>query len=288
MFIILFDRGDRLGANIFCYLAQIMLAHHNNYLIQFEKHKNEYRFYHSIFVQELFEYMETRNKKLVENGMTYDTRFIFENQGDFIQNITCAMQMMKIDYFTFYANFIKQNDMAKKRVVYSSQPLPFDVDKTILVHLRLDDTVNYRDYNGTSCSNFFRKKLMNGETCRDNALTDGSNCQAPLSKRKLENIIHRAVCAYPGRQVYLLSSPCSDTSFLPYPVIKSDDESYDMYLLTMCKVLILSRSTFALAGLLFNEGGYEKVYIPMWGHAVCIGIDSIFSQMDVSKMEFFA
>lgn len=197
-------------------------------------------------------------------------------------NITVPMQMMKIDYFTFYTETIK-NEIPKP--VYDDV-IPLNPNSTILVHLRLDDTANFPDFDGTSCANHYRKKLLNNESC-DYMSMNGNNCQAPLSKEKLGNIIHLAKEDFPNRRVVLLTAPGSDASFLPYPVIKNDDESFDLFLLSVCKVIILSRSTFSLSGLVFNED-YEKAYIPMWGHAVCMGIDSIYDKMDRSRLHFFA
>lgn len=39
MYFYLFDRGDRLGANIINYLTQILYAFNNKYLIKFNKKK---------------------------------------------------------------------------------------------------------------------------------------------------------------------------------------------------------------------------------------------------------
>jgi len=55
----------------------------------------------------------------------------------------------------------------------------------------------------------------------------------------------------------------------------------------MCKVTILSRSNFALSSLFYNDDKI-KTYIPLWGHAVCYGLDTIYDKTDRSKIEYFA
>ena len=54
----------------------------------------------------------------------------------------------------------------------------------------------------------------------------------------------------------------------------------------MCNVTILSRSTFALSSLFFNKNKV-KTYIPLWGHFITCGLDSIYDQNDKSKFHYF-
>lgn len=84
----------------------------------------------------------------------------------------------------------------------------------------------------------------------------------------------------------LITSPRSDTSFFDYDVIKKHDESYDFYLLSLCKVVILTRSTYTIASLFFNNEK-DMVYVPLWGHVVCCGFDAIYDNNDISKYEYF-
>ena len=63
---------------------------------------------------------------------------------------------------------------------------------------------------------------------------------------------------------------------LPYKTIRSDDESYDMFLLSKCKILIGSASTFSYAAMFF--GDHEKIYYPLWDHAVLFGLTTIYDK----------
>jgi hypothetical protein len=166
--------------------------------------------------------------------------------------------------------------------------IPFDVDKTILVHLRLDDVADRPDYDGSLCSDYYKNKIRNHEECVLELYRNG-NHQAPLSKQKLEGIIQKAQQEFRDYKVVFITSPTSDTSsYLKYDdeVIRSHDENLDLYFLTMCKVVILSRSTFALSSMFFNKNKV-KTYIPLWGHFVCCGLDTVYDRTDPSKIEYF-
>ena len=91
----------------------------------------------------------------------------------------------------------------------------------------------------------------------------------------------------------------SDTSFLDdlnYPIIKSEDESLDLYYLSICRVTILSRSTYALSSLFFSLpteiGNHsltleEKTYIPLWGHMTCLGLDTKYDKTEKRRFSYF-
>ena len=53
----------------------------------------------------------------------------------------------------------------------------------------------------------------------------------------------------------------------------------------MCSVVILSRSTFALSSLFFNNNK-KKIYIPLWGHFVCTGLGTHYDK-NKNKNKYF-
>ena len=285
----LLDRGDRLGANIINYIAQILYAYNNKYIIKFSKEKENYRYYNSMFVKTLFNYIEYYNEELKKNVINIndpcEEKCVFTNVCDYINSISIVLKNIKSDYITFFNNNIYNNIKSDFLNLYSLTNIPFDVNKTILVHLRLEDVANKPDYDGSICSNYYKNKIKNNEDCILE-FYDTINNQAPLSKIKLDNIINKAKTEFPDYKVILITSPGSDTSFLNYEVIKSNDENLDLYFLTMCNVTILSRSTYALSSMFFNDKKV-KTYIPLWGHFVCCGLDTIYDKNDMSKIEYF-
>jgi hypothetical protein len=286
MFLYLTDRGCRLGQNILNYIAQILFCHKNNYIIKFRNNSKEnYRYFDSIFVKILFNYIDKHNEELYKMNINDTEEFIIKNNNDFISLSTSSLKSIKCDFITYFNNHIYNHVISDFKQLTTNYHIPFDVNKTILVHLRLDDVIDRNDYDGSECSEYYKKKILNNEDCFCE-LYDRVNKQAPLSKYKLVNIINKAKRDFPDHKVILLTSPNSDTSFLNYPVIKNIDENLDLYLLTMCNVSILSRSTYALVSLFFNNNK-NKTYIPLWGHFVCCGLDTIYDNNDKNKIRFF-
>jgi len=290
MYFYLFDKPDRLGANITNYLAQILYAYNNKYIIKFKKNKEEYRYYNSIFVKTLFNYIENYiekyNEELKKNDQ-YENEYFFTNIDDYITTTSDVLRNIKLDFITYFYNNIYNDIKSDFKKISLSYNVPFDINKTILVHLRLDDVANRPDYDGSICSNYYKNKIKNNENCVCE-FYHAINNQAPLSKQKMDYIINKAKNEFTDYKVILITSPTSDTSFLnyDYEVIKSNDENLDLFLLTMCKVVILSRSTFALSSMFFNDNKI-KSYIPLWGHFVCTGLDTIYDKNDISKIEYF-
>ena len=250
MFIYLFDRGDRLGANISNYLAQIFICHKNNYIIKFrDNSKENYRYSNSIFIKAIFNYIDKYNEELYKKNIRDDEERVLNDQWDLLYTTSFALQEIKKDYISYFYDHIYdfvKNDFDQLTNHYN---IPFDVNKTILVHLRLDDTANWNDYDGSICSDYHRNRISNNECCHtdwDHLSKKTDNVQAPFSKEKIEAIINKAKEKFDGYKVILLTSPKSDTSFLDYEVIKNEDENMDLFLLTLCNVVILSRSNAIL------------------------------------------
>lgn len=290
MHIYLFDRGDRLGSNITNYIAQILYAYKHCYIIKFMKKKSEYKYYNSIFVKTLFDYIDKHNEELYKINIQDENIVRFEDEEDWIFVTSFTLQKLKTDLITYFHRNIYNTIQDNFTNLSFKYNIPFDINKTILVHLRLDDVVNNRfnyhnDYDGSICSEYYKRKISNNKTCKVEFYHRINN-QAPLSKDKIDTIINKAKKEFPGYKVLLLTSPISDTSFLDYDFIKSKDESFDLFLLTMCNVTILSRSTYALSSVFFNKNKV-KTYIPLWGHFVCTGLNTIYDKNDKNKIEYF-
>jgi hypothetical protein len=252
-----------------------------------------YKYYSSPFVRILFDYIENQNAALirggVEEGELWDTLYGFALEyrqiDQFLLGATTFLYSLECDYFTYFRRhiwpFIEEKVLALRELYRE----PFLSDKTILVHLRLDDVAMVPDYDGASCAEHYRGKIENREICTH--YTDGlNNRQAPLSRAKLDEIIYKTKTEFPGREVVLLTSPGSDTSSWPYPVIKGENADYDLFLLSQCDVVVLSRSTFAFASLFFR-GSVERAYIPIWGHFVCFGLTTEYDELDHYKFCYF-
>ena len=109
------------------------------------------------------------------------------------------------------------------------------------------------------------------------------NTQAPLPKWKIDNQIKIALEKYPNYEIVLLTNPGENTSEYPYRCIQNNDESLDLFFLSICEVVILSKSTFSLSSLFFSVA--KEVYVPLWGHIVCFGL---FTKYDNTKFTYFS
>lgn len=273
MFIYINNRlGDRLGGNVLYYISLISLAHKNNFFIRINK--NECNFKDSIFLIVLFNYIEKYNEKLIDDNIEYEI-----NRDDWsigFSNVTLNIKSDLISYFinNIYNDIILDFNTLAINNNYIKN-IPFDINKTILVHLRLDDRAYWSDYDGSIISNYYINKINNNETAPH---ISENNTQCPLSKEKLLNIIKIAKNKYIDYDVILLTSPSSDTSELDFPVIRSKDFSFDLFLLSKCNVSILSKSTYAIISLFFNNEKKET-YLPIWGHTAVIGINTKYDNL---------
>jgi hypothetical protein len=103
MFLYLTDRGCRLGQNILNYIAQILFCHKNKYIIKFRNNsKSNYRFYDSIFVTILFNYIDKHNEELYKININSDEEFIIKNYNDFITLSSFSLKNIKSDFITYF------------------------------------------------------------------------------------------------------------------------------------------------------------------------------------------
>ena len=283
-YIELLGRGDRLGANITTFIAQILYAIHNKLYIKYNRnyinHGDNIRFVeynqrynNSIFIETLFDFIDNHNDNLL-----LDDNEIKMYTIDYFEIISKTMLELKVDLVSYFRDNVlpkiinNYNNNALKR----DYKIPFNSKKSICVHLRLDDMRYSRDYNGLLCSSFFRKYIdddipVNNTT--DNLLKSKvrfCNYQAPIDFNRIKEQIDIALAKYTDHEFIIITNPGENLSNLPYKCIQSNDESYDLYLLCNSNVVILSRSTYAISSLFF--GIANELYIPLWGHLPCFGI----------------
>ena len=129
MYIILKDRGDRLGANITNYISQIIYAYHNKYFIIYNRNM---RYNDSIFIKILFDIIDEYNKN-IEKNMDIEIKF---PDDDYFRSISYALHDVKCDYVTFFKNYIFSKYFYNKFLEYSLEKkyeVPFDISKTITI-----------------------------------------------------------------------------------------------------------------------------------------------------------
>jgi len=278
MYVTLFHRSDRLGANITLYIAQILFAIHYGLYIHYDRTKLKYN--KSIFVQALFDFIDIHNKSYILQGEDIK----WEDPGDWVTTISNTVKHIQCDMVSYF----KERVFATVQLnfysiaIHKKYSIPFDYKKTIMIHLRLEDVAGVADYDGRVCANYYRGKIEKDELCVCEGLEmNRYNRQAPLAAYKLEEQIAKIKEVHKDYTVRIVTSPGSTIDML-YECISSDDESYDLFLLSMCDIIILSRSTYSLSSLYF--GNYTKAYVPLWGHAACMGL---YTKYDKSQLNYF-
>ena len=285
MYIQLFDRSDRLGSNIMNYLAQVIYAIENKLYIRYDK----LNYSDSLFVMAIFQYIDIHNASLPDEDFSHEVDLTTARDEwgntNFCYTMSQTVKCSKQDLISYVHEKTPIRTLFRELSLTKQYTVPFDPKRTILVHLRLDDVRDRSDYDGKICSSYYRNKMIHNKDCLDNApqkaLGMTINWQAPLGLDKLQKQIDIAKATYPNYTVRLISTPNAQTQ-LPYPLIASEDPNYDLYLLTQCDVVILSRSTYAFSAAVF--GDHTTVYMPMWGHFVCCGLDS---QYDKKRYHYF-
>ena len=280
-YINLVDRGDRLGTNLIWYISTILIAVKNNYKIHLTKLKNEYRYYDSIFVKLLLYFIEDYNEKYFKNTMECENILIKENYDFFKKHINTIIDV-KCDYVTAFKENIfteKFKEHLNKLGKTANYIIPYNVQKTILVHLRLDDMSNcFVDYE--TRKNF----SMNFRNIIDNDDNDyefpGYKGQSAIKENEIVEIINRVLNIYKDYEVVIITNGRHN---LPHRTIYSNDESYDLFLLCNSNILIGSMSTFSFSAILF--GNHRTVYYPLWDHCVCFGLTTKYDK--TKNIEFF-
>jgi hypothetical protein len=269
-FINLGDMGDRdrLGSQLNWYICTILVAIKNKYEIRFRKPKKDYDYFHSIFVESLFSFVEDYNATTFGNTLDDETELI-EEDCNYFRKMTKGVINIKNDFVTAFKESVytqKFKDNFLRLAKTRNYVIPFDTEKTIVVHLRLDD-VKHRFINDETRKKFstIYKTIIDNDDI--NYTYPGWAGQSALSEDKIKEIIEKALTIYKDHEVIIITNGLHT---LPYKTINSNDESYDLFLLANANVLIGSMSTFSFMGVMF--GNHKSVYYPLWEHVVCFGL----------------
>ena len=301
MYIVLDNRPDRMGANLTWYIMQLIYAHKNNWFV----HYYESPFDKSIFFKAICRFVDKYNKvlgiKLGTSDHEWRSYVIDRNEQDWPGNNMKVCLNIKQDLVSYYYEHLYTDMMACFNSVvveniHLFREMPqLNLNKTIAVHLRLDDIVDRVPYDGTHSTEYYRKKLDSGDIAinlneeqaffRERGIWVPSygrgynpyDCQAPIEEQKVQEYIDKAKQAFPDHDVVIVTSPISKVT-LPYPVIKSTDADIDLFIMSKADVLICSKSLFCFSALYFGKA--HKRYIPMWGHIAGTGLTSKYDRTE--------
>lgn len=279
-YINLLDRGDRLGANLTFYISTILTAIKHNYKICLIKPKTEYSYYNSIFVESLLDFVDDYNERNFRDTAADEDNLIIQDD-DYFKKIIKNILDIKCDFVTAFKECIfthtfknKLNKLAETR----NYTIPYNTEKTIVVHLRLDDTrdtfINIEDR--TNFSIKFKNIIDNDDR---NFTFPGHKGQSAIKEDYIKEIIEKALTIYKDYEVIIVTN---GQHTLPYKTIYNTDESYDLFLLCNSTVLIGSMSTFSFSAILF--GNHKYVYYPLWDHAVFFGLTTKYDKTNIINL----
>ena len=299
MYIVLENRPDRMGANLTWYIMQFMHAHFLNCFV----HCHDLEFEtDSFFIKSVRKFADIFNKNITKKIGTDDhgprLYWIQLSQQDWPGNCMFVCNEIQCDLVSYFKEHLYKDFRAaldEQAAIYLRPEfqLPNKRIKTIGLHLRLDDVLERRDYEGCFCTEYYREKLNKGNIginldeehnfgISRGVYIPGSgrpynpyDCQAPIQEWRITPIIARVREKYPDHQVIIVASP-QGTINLPYPCIRSNNMDQDLYYLCNCDVIICSRSLYCFSSVYL--GNATEIYIPMWGHIAGAGLTSKFDK----------
>jgi hypothetical protein len=193
MYVVLFHRHDRLGANLICYIAQIIYAHKNGYYIKILDNKfNQPKYPESKYYIILLNYI--KNVLNIKNDTTHcynlglDDEILYDfNKYDVQLFCGVVTQCIKCDLISyFHKNIFRDLDFKDLNEYFDD--INYDFDNSIFCHLRLDDVAHKTDYDGAICSRYYKLLIENNKPCY-NKFYDFVNNHSPLSNQKINCLI---------------------------------------------------------------------------------------------------
>ena len=284
------NRPDRIGTEILSILFQFYYCYKYNYILKYDI--NKIRFKDSVFIISIFKLIDVHNTKIINNSNNHnivvnDTINIpGPGETDMCYGMGKVVQEIQCDMLSFFKKHFYKEIKDFYNLNSSKYSIPFDIENSIVIHLRLDDQWWESDYDGKVCSNYYSNLINNNQNCLfSNGPNNNYNKQNPLSSHKIEHQLNILLDEFPNSKVIIITSPLTKIPNLNFKydmVIQNNDYNHDLFLLSKSKKIILSRSNFALISLFFGE--QTHIHMPLWGHFACAGFNT---KYDNCKFNYF-
>ena len=293
------DRNNRLGTHIMSYLNRVFYAYKHQFHLRYNEETLQYS--SSLFVTIILRFIEkyhisistfTSSREEPKEEPKEECN-VFNEKLDFSQTMYKTLTSIGIDFRSYWREMYPEihHDLWKMAPAPYTENLPFDPKKTIAIHLRLDDVHNWWDYNGAFSAGYYRDMINRDADMQEMYHIHNygfcPNVQAPIPYDRIQPQIDAAKQRFPEHEIVIISSPSTrDLIPLPYRVICNEDESYDLFLLSIADVVILSRSHFSISAILF--GNHSHIYVPLWGQLVAYGFYTKYDRgNDAGLFSFF-
>jgi hypothetical protein len=287
-------KPNRVGSSLIRYFCIIIKAHYSKCLIE----SITCRYSNTLICKCLNEYINIYNLQI--DNQWKDKSYKKINLGDDHcgsghGNKSCIPSLLlktTIDIKEDLNSYFKNNiypDIIKIFNNYTlNYKLCYNPEKTICLHLILDDVTNEKDYDGSTSFNFFKEKINNDNTnwCwnsgdyeeyfkSNNKPIIGrgkSTYQSPIPYPRIIELLNDLKHDYQNHEIIIIASPKGGDIPLPYRTIRSEDPDLDLFYMINSDVLICSRSTFSLTASFLHKG--TKIIFPKWGYTGSMGIES--------------
>lgn len=286
MIFLLKTRPDRIGTEILSILFQFYYCYVNGYYLKYDIEK--IKFVDSIFLKSILKIIDDYNNKIINiNNVIVNDDINIPGPGetDMCYGMGKIVKIIKSDMLSFFKKKF-YNSIKEFYMLNLNYKISFDVENSIVIHLRLDDQWWETDYDGTICSNHYIHLINNNKDCFfTNGHNNQYNKQNPLSSDKIKKQLNILLEKFPESKIVIIASPLTkipELSFNYDMLIQNEDYNYDLFLLSKSKKIILSRSNYALTSLFFGE--HTHVHMPLWGHFACAGFGT---KYDNCKFNYF-
>lgn len=248
------SRHDRYGANSMQWIPALFLSIENNVELQ---HICSHCKRNDLKNSVLHEFLLSNTKYAIDK----DTICLTNYNGTYLEN---EIKYIISKYKNLPFPDIFHNSKTHKKIIKfykniadkSKWNIPNDVSESIIIHVRLDDKC---------CS-----------------IDNNSNRQSFIGLTKLNKIIINLQEKNVQTKIYLMTSPnkrdlnmlnkfINDSNIKNVKVLSNTDKDIDIYIMSQCKLLIMSKSSFALIGGLLNVNNRVYTYERWWHYDDLLG-----------------
>jgi hypothetical protein len=268
-------RKDRLGS-IFCsMLGDFIYIKNKNYIpIYPSTFKNN-----SFFIKVLQKFMEEKNNNHI---------ILNKNHSGIRQNQIFPVTELKQDLVSYFKEYYFNKFFFELKKYTINFKLPWNNNENIIcIHIRLDDVINNKDYDGTGSANYINNLIENNKPfdyIREDMLKCSPDVQTPIEPKKLRNLLIKLKNHYPNKEIHIVKYGILNDSY--NKIIKEfnikvhqNEPDYDLWLLINSNILVLSKSTFSQVAMYFHTG--TKIYAPLWGMGVSNGTMSKYNKTNI-------
>lgn len=272
MSILLTDRKDRLGSNFFVKIADFICGKSLNAVILYN---SSICFPSSMFTIPFLKLCKLNINNETKNEMIQ----LYPGVRGHAAYTVIKIKQDLISYFkeNYKDDFMK---IIENIAIERNYRLPWENSNNIIaIHLRCDDRVNLKDYDGSGAANYI-KELIETNTLnaynRKTMMSKGRDDQACIDKIKLEKLIKKFNTDHPNKEIHIIYSGKPNDSIQniikKYNIVthSNKDADYDLWLLMNSNILVLSKSTYSIVAGYFHKG--SQVYYPLWGTFVSCGL----------------